>query len=39
MSVELTGAEITIRCLQEEWVQCIFGYSGGAVLCIYDELI
>ena len=38
MSVELTGAEITIRCLQEEGVQCIFGYPGGAVLFIYDEI-
>ncbi|MDC8444851.1 MAG: acetolactate synthase 3 catalytic subunit [Nitrosomonas sp.] len=38
MSVELTGAEITIRCLQEEGVECIFGYPGGAVLFIYDEL-
>ena len=38
MSVELTGAEITIRCLQEEGVQCIFGYPGGAVLFLYDEL-
>lgn len=38
MSVELTGAEITIRCLQEEGVNCIFGYPGGAVLFIYDEL-
>ncbi|QOJ24180.1 MAG: acetolactate synthase 3 catalytic subunit [Gammaproteobacteria bacterium] len=38
MSAELTGAEITIRCLQEEGVQCIFGYPGGAVLFIYDEL-
>jgi acetolactate synthase-1/2/3 large subunit len=38
MSVELTGAEITIRCLQEEGVKCIFGYPGGAVLFLYDEL-
>ncbi len=38
MSAELTGAEITIRCLQEEGVNCIFGYPGGAVLFIYDEL-
>ncbi|MCB1934604.1 MAG: acetolactate synthase 3 catalytic subunit [Nitrosomonas sp.] len=38
MSVELTGAEITIRCLQEEGVECIFGYPGGAVLFLYDEL-
>ena len=35
---ELTGAEITIRCLQEEAVDFIFGYPGGAVLFIYDEL-
>jgi acetolactate synthase-1/2/3 large subunit len=34
----LTGAEITIRCLQEEGVDIIFGYPGGAVLFIYDEL-
>lgn len=38
MSVELTGAEITVRCLQEEGVKYIFGYPGGAVLFIYDEL-
>lgn len=38
MNAELTGAEITIRCLQEEGVTHIFGYPGGAVLFIYDEL-
>lgn len=38
MSVELNGAEITVRCLQEEGVNCIFGYPGGAVLFLYDEL-
>lgn len=38
MSVEITGAEITVRCLQEEGVNCIFGYPGGAVLFLYDEL-
>ncbi|MDO8436634.1 MAG: acetolactate synthase 3 catalytic subunit [Nitrosomonadaceae bacterium] len=38
MNTELTGAEITIRCLQEEGVDYIFGYPGGAVLFIYDEL-
>jgi acetolactate synthase-1/2/3 large subunit len=38
MSTELTGAEITIRCLQKEGVDFIFGYPGGAVLFIYDEL-
>ncbi|SCX37789.1 acetolactate synthase, large subunit [Nitrosospira sp. Nsp1] len=38
MSTELTGAEIAVRCLQEEGVDHIFGYPGGAVLFIYDEL-
>ncbi len=36
--VALTGAEIVIRCLQEEGVEHVFGYPGGAVLYIYDEL-
>jgi acetolactate synthase I/II/III large subunit len=36
--VELTGAEIFVRCLQEEGVDLIFGYPGGAVLHIYDAL-
>ena len=35
---ELTGAEIAIRCLQEEGVQFVFGYPGGAILPIYDEM-
>ncbi|MDB5802186.1 MAG: acetolactate synthase 3 catalytic subunit [Rhodocyclales bacterium] len=34
----LTGAEIVVRCLQEEKVEYLFGYPGGAVLFIYDEL-
>ena len=36
--MQFTGAEITIRCLQEEGVDYVFGYPGGAVLYIYDEL-
>ncbi len=36
--VELSGAEIVVRCLQEEGVETIFGYPGGAVLFIYDAL-
>ncbi|HTD91929.1 MAG TPA: thiamine pyrophosphate-binding protein, partial [Burkholderiales bacterium] len=36
--MQLTGAEIVIRCLQEEGVEHVFGYPGGAVLYIYDEL-
>ncbi len=35
---ELTGAEIVVRCLQAEGVDYVFGYPGGAVLWIYDEL-
>ena len=33
-----TGARILIETLIEEKVQVIFGYPGGAVLPIYDEL-
>ena len=36
--MELTGAEIVVRCLRDEGVQHIFGYPGGAVLNIYDEI-
>ena len=36
--MELTGAEITIKCLEEEGVEYVFGYPGGAVLFIYDAL-
>jgi acetolactate synthase-1/2/3 large subunit len=35
---QLTGAQILIRCLQAEGVEVVFGYPGGAVLWIYDEL-
>src|SRR3989338_1136476 len=38
IEMELTGAEILIRCLQEEQVEYVFGYPGGAVLFIYDAL-
>src|SRR5258708_12940379 len=34
----LTGAEIVVRCLQAEGVEYVFGYLGGPVLFIYDEL-
>ncbi|MEY3201807.1 MAG: hypothetical protein RIR70_1357 [Pseudomonadota bacterium] len=34
----ISGAEIVIRCLQEEKTEYVFGYPGGAVLHIYDEL-
>ena len=35
--MQLTGAEIVLRCLQEEGVEVVYGYPGGAVLNIYDE--
>ena len=34
----ITGAEILIRCINEEKVKFVFGYPGGAVLHIYDEI-
>jgi len=34
----MTGAEIVFKVLEEEGVKHIFGYPGGAVLPIYDEL-
>ena len=36
--MELTGAEIFVRCLKDEGVEYVFGYPGGAVLHIYDAL-
>jgi len=35
--MQLTGAEIVVKCLQEENVEYVFGYPGGSVLYIYDE--
>ncbi len=35
---EMTGAEIVVRALRDEGVELVFGYPGGAVLYIYDEL-
>jgi acetolactate synthase-1/2/3 large subunit len=37
-NVQLTGAEIFVRALHDEGVDIVFGYPGGAVLFIYDEL-
>tara|TARA_B100000678_G_scaffold194397_2_gene162816 strand:+ start:486 stop:2258 length:1773 start_codon:yes stop_codon:yes gene_type:complete len=34
----MTGAEIVVRALQEQGVDTLFGYPGGAVLPIYDAL-
>ena len=38
MSKLYTGAEIVFKCLEDQNVEYIFGYPGGAVLPIYDEL-
>ncbi len=36
--MEISGSEILVRCLQEEGVEFVFGYPGGAVLEIYDAI-
>lgn len=36
--MELTGSQILIECLKEQGVDTVFGYPGGAILNIYDEL-
>ena len=38
MSKLYSGAEIVFKCLEDQKVEHIFGYPGGAVLPIYDEL-
>ena len=38
MSKLYSGAEIVFKCLEDQDVKFIFGYPGGAVLPIYDEL-
>lgn len=35
---QLTGAQIVLECLKEQGVDTVFGYPGGAILNIYDEL-
>ena len=36
--MQLTGSEIVIECLKEQGVDNVFGYPGGAILNVYDEL-
>lgn len=38
MTREMTGAEMVIQALKDQGVEHIFGYPGGAVLPIYDEI-
>ena len=35
---QLTGAQIVLECLKEQDVDTVFGYPGGSILNIYDEL-
>ena len=36
--MQLTGAQIVLECLKEQGVDTIFGYPGGTILNIYDEI-
>ena len=36
--MQLNGAEILIECLKEQGVDTVFGYPGGTILNVYDEL-
>lgn len=36
--MQLNGSQIVVECLKEQGVDTIFGYPGGAILNIYDEL-
>ena len=36
--MQLTGSQIVIECLKEQGVDTVFGYPGGTILNIYDEL-
>ena len=35
---KITGSEAVIKCLLEEQVDIIYGYPGGAIMPVYDEL-
>ena len=36
--MKLNGSEIIVECLKEQGVDTIFGYPGGAILNVYDEM-
>ncbi|MEL6234638.1 MAG: thiamine pyrophosphate-binding protein, partial [Pseudomonadota bacterium] len=38
MTQHMTGAEIVVQALKDQGVDTVFGYPGGAVLPIYDEI-
>ena len=35
---KLSGSNIIVECLLEQGVDTVFGYPGGAILNLYDEL-
>ncbi|OGQ99936.1 MAG: acetolactate synthase, large subunit, biosynthetic type [Deltaproteobacteria bacterium RIFOXYD12_FULL_55_16] len=37
--MKLTGAQAFLKCLEEHGVEVIFGYPGGALIDVYDELM
>ncbi|MBQ6173976.1 MAG: biosynthetic-type acetolactate synthase large subunit [Clostridia bacterium] len=37
--MQITGAKILLECLKEQGVDVIFGYPGGTILNVYDELV
>ena len=37
--MQLNGARILLECLKEQGVDTIFGYPGGTILNVYDELL
>ncbi len=36
--MQLNGSQIIVQCLKEQGVDTVFGYPGGAILNVYDEL-
>ena len=38
MSAHMTGAKMVVKALIDQGVDTVFGYPGGAVLPIYDEI-
>ena len=38
MTRQITGAKMVVQALRDQGVEVVFGYPGGAVLPIYDEI-
>ena len=36
--MQISGAQLIIKCLEEQGVNTVFGYPGGAILPFYDAL-